>query len=603
MTIKPQKNSDKNKDSGSVEQPQTQNTSRNHGHRSVIDGQSPQRFNDSFDHDLTARHRRSPHKSSHRSKREKREREKVSVGGSNTPPHAHVYHPILTKCASPRPNSVPPVDNVPPPPNPSVQSSPANHPSNLDIISSIEETLSGYNSGDEHLTPKEKVISADEWKTKDEQFAKTLSERGFILKQTEEDGACLFRAISHQIYGDEEMHDVIRQQAMDYIHQNREYFSQFVTEDINSYIKRKRKSNAHGNHIEIQAISEIYNRSVEVYCYNAAPVNIFNKEQMENGYPPLRLSYQHGTHYNAILDPYNATVGVGLGLAGYKPEMQTQKALQLSEDLELEQTMLEDKIKTTDWEATNEAIEEQIARESYIQWCRDNLKTCTNSNPNSGVASGSATASSSSSATVTSAEINKGNKSCTVTATSSTATTSSSASASGSSSSAGCSDFSGASNLHLLSSKGCNSPRECDSDDTDMSSTSSIDHQMGEKRNGVKKSKSRKFGKRRKQFDLKQTTEKEPQIEISEGDIGPPSAKSPKCDASPTLEQTELSKAESSPSKELPSKAVRINAPCTSKQAETLHDLPVSTFYQSLLESSYADDGKLLYTGFIQRFF
>lgn len=42
-----------------------------------------------------------------------------------------------------------------------------------------------------------------------------------------------------------------------------------MTEDINSYIKRKRKSNAHGNHIEIQAISEIYNRSVEVYCYNA----------------------------------------------------------------------------------------------------------------------------------------------------------------------------------------------------------------------------------------------------------------------------------------------------------------------------------------------
>lgn len=226
---------------------------------------------------------------------------------------------------------------------------------------------------------------------------------------------------------------------------------------------------------------------------------------MENGYPPLRLSYQHGTHYNAILDPYNATVGVGLGLAGYKPEMQTQKALQLSEDLELEQTMLEDKIKTTDWEATNEAIEEQIARESYIQWCRDNLKPCSNSNPNSGAASGSATASSSSSATVTSAEINKGNKSCTVTATSSSTATTSSASASGSSSSAGCSSFShsSASNLHLLSSKGCNSPRECDSDDTDMSSTSSIDHQMGEKRIGGKKSKSRKFGKRRKQFDMK----------------------------------------------------------------------------------------------------
>ena len=25
-----------------------------------------------------------------------------------------------------------------------------------------------------------------------------------------------------------------------------------------------------------------------------------------------------------------------------------------------------------DWEATNEAIEEQVARESYLQWLRDN---------------------------------------------------------------------------------------------------------------------------------------------------------------------------------------------------------------------------------------
>lgn len=36
--------------------------------------------------------------------------------------------------------------------------------------------------------------------------------------------------------------------------------------------------------------------------------------------------------------------------------------------------MFEDKLKTTDWEATNEAIEEQIARESYLQWCRDNMR-------------------------------------------------------------------------------------------------------------------------------------------------------------------------------------------------------------------------------------
>lgn len=66
------------------------------------------------------------------------------------------------------------------------------------------------------------------------------------------------------------------------------------------------------------------------------------------------------------------------GLPGYRADepdhRQMKDAVRLSEDLEIEQTMFEDKLKTTDWEATNEAIEEQIARESYLQWCRDMQK-------------------------------------------------------------------------------------------------------------------------------------------------------------------------------------------------------------------------------------
>lgn len=108
------------------------------------------------------------------------------------------------------------------------------------------------------------------------------------------------------------------------------------------------------------------------------PINIFNSEQLQNGNEPLRLSYQRCSHYNAILDPYKASVGVGLGLAGYRPDeldiKQVSDAVRMSEELEIEQTMFEDKLKTTDWEATNEAIEEQIARESYLQWCRDNMR-------------------------------------------------------------------------------------------------------------------------------------------------------------------------------------------------------------------------------------
>jgi len=40
----------------------------------------------------------------------------------------------------------------------------------------------------------------------------------------------------------------------------------------------------------------------------------------------------------------------------------------------LYQTMLEDKLRETDWELTQDTIEEQVARESYLQWLKDQEK-------------------------------------------------------------------------------------------------------------------------------------------------------------------------------------------------------------------------------------
>ena len=50
------------------------------------------------------------------------------------------------------------------------------------------------------------------------------------------------------------------------------------------------------------------------------------------------------------------------------------EALRKSEEFHIEQTMLDDKLNATDWEATNEEIMEIVARESYLQWLKDNEK-------------------------------------------------------------------------------------------------------------------------------------------------------------------------------------------------------------------------------------
>ncbi|XP_043470742.1 OTU domain-containing protein 5-A isoform X4 [Leptopilina heterotoma] len=235
------------------------------------------------------------------------------------------------------------------------------------------ELSNGYNSGDEYTGRTN--LTADEWQERDRWFEKRMRKVGFIVKKMGEDGACLFRAVSDQVYGDQEMHGVVRKHCMDYIAANQEFFSHFVAEDFTTYVDRKRQEYVHGNHIEMQAMSEMYNRSVELFCYSTEPINIFHGVHKTDN-EPIRLSYHRVSHYNSIVDPYKATVGVGLGLPSFNPgsadRALVSDAVRQSEDLHIEQTMLEDKIKATDWEATNEAIEEQVARESYLQWLRDN---------------------------------------------------------------------------------------------------------------------------------------------------------------------------------------------------------------------------------------
>lgn len=238
-----------------------------------------------------------------------------------------------------------------------------------------DEERSGYNSEDE-CTPRPCEQNVEEM---ERTFETQLKEkRGFIIKRMGEDGACLFRAVADQVYGDQEMHSVVRQHCVDYMAKNNDFYKQFVTEDFTMYLNRKRADNCHGNHIEMQALSELYNRPIEVYqCTSLDPINTFHSSYQTDN-EPIRLSYHRSVHYNSVVDPYKATIGVGLGLPGLQPGLADRNlvtdAVRMSEDCHIEQTMLEDKMRETDWEVTQETIEEQVARESYLQWLQEQEK-------------------------------------------------------------------------------------------------------------------------------------------------------------------------------------------------------------------------------------
>ncbi|KAL7458356.1 hypothetical protein ACHAWC_009940 [Mediolabrus comicus] len=162
------------------------------------------------------------------------------------------------------------------------------------------------------------------------------------------DGNCLFRAISLQVYGDQGMHAEVRKNCLDFMERDVSHFQDFVAdEDFHDYIVRKRRIGVHGNHTEIQAMSELYNRSIEVFVPSKGitPINIFHEEYYKNNDadPPIRLLYMDGNHYNALIDPLIPTAGLGLGLPGLQPgladKLQMDQAKQASDETALKEKM------------------------------------------------------------------------------------------------------------------------------------------------------------------------------------------------------------------------------------------------------------------------
>lgn len=73
------------------------------------------------------------------------------------------------------------------------------------------------------------------------------------------------------------------------------------------------------------------------------PINIFHGVHKSDN-EPIRLSYQRNSHYNSIVDPHKATIGVGLGLPSFSPGAADKSlmndAIRQSEELHLEQVSI-----------------------------------------------------------------------------------------------------------------------------------------------------------------------------------------------------------------------------------------------------------------------
>ncbi|KAL8501117.1 hypothetical protein ACS0TY_020617 [Phlomoides rotata] len=227
----------------------------------------------------------------------------------------------------------------------------------------------GYNSADEQ---NPRFSSSYDDAEREHQFEVELRRvKGLEVRKMLEDGNCLFRAVADQVYGDSELYDLVRQMCIDYMERESDHFSQFLTEGFTSYCKRKRRDKVYGNNMEIQALSEMYNRPIHIYSYSTEPINIFHGSYNTDT-PPIRLSYHHRNHYNSLVDPRRLTIGAGLGFSSLQgsniDKDQVKAAIKAQQDQQIDNALLAEGRFYSDLELTEKEMERMVMEASRAEY-------------------------------------------------------------------------------------------------------------------------------------------------------------------------------------------------------------------------------------------
>lgn len=173
-----------------------------------------------------------------------------------------------------------------------------------DNRSSSSNSTEADNSEDEHTPPSERLrgpeIPLRTLREREQEFSGLMREKGLRIVDMRPDGNCLFRSLAHVVFSDAERHGLCRARIMQYLVEERDYFSQFVAEDFARYVRRKSRDGTHGNHLELQAAAELFGRRIEVYSYASTPSSI-HEPWVSSG---SRNNAVHGANTNQAAAAY-----------------------------------------------------------------------------------------------------------------------------------------------------------------------------------------------------------------------------------------------------------------------------------------------------------
>ena len=137
-----------------------------------------------------------------------------------------------------------------------------------------------------------------------EKLEKLLKGKECTIEKMGEDGNCLFRSVARQIYGDQDLFQIVRDETVQHVIKYRGYFSNFET-DIDERLSEQLMNRSWGGNLEIAAISELYNVGVVVWELSregrlVTPID--NAAMAASlGLKSIYLSRHWGIHYISVV--------------------------------------------------------------------------------------------------------------------------------------------------------------------------------------------------------------------------------------------------------------------------------------------------------------
>ncbi|XP_074304763.1 OVARIAN TUMOR DOMAIN-containing deubiquitinating enzyme 12-like [Silene latifolia] len=144
------------------------------------------------------------------------------------------------------------------------------------------------------------IPSMDEATSDHQRLLDRLQLYELVERKVQGDGNCQFRALSDQFYRTPEHHKFVRQQVVNQLKAQPEFYEGYVPMEYGEYLKKMSKSGEWGDHVTLQAAADSYGvkiflmTSFKDTCY----MEIIPKAQKSKRI--IFLSFWAEVHYNSI---------------------------------------------------------------------------------------------------------------------------------------------------------------------------------------------------------------------------------------------------------------------------------------------------------------